>query len=103
MLVAFSVSPSGGSDDSGSVHDAVAAAVKVVRESGLPNQTDSMFTTIEGEWDEVFAVVKRATEAVGAFGPRVSLVLKADIRPGHTGELTGKVERLERALVEGTR
>ncbi|MCU1469031.1 MAG: hypothetical protein JWQ39_180 [Glaciihabitans sp.] len=103
MLVAFSVSPSGGSDESGSVHDAVAAAVKIVRESGLPNQTDSMFTTIEGEWDEVFAVVKRATEAVGAFGPRVSLVLKADIRPGHTGELTGKVERLEKALVEGTR
>lgn len=97
MLVAFSVSPSGGTEDD-SVHDAVAAAVKIVRESGLPNHTDSMFTTLEGEWDEVFDVIKRATEAVGAFGPRVSLVLKADIRPGHSGELTGKVERLERAL-----
>jgi uncharacterized protein YqgV (UPF0045/DUF77 family) len=80
------------------VHDAVAAAVRIVRESGLPNHTDSMFTTIEGDWDEVFAVIKEATEAVGAFGPRVSLVLKADIRPGHTGELTGKVARLETAL-----
>lgn len=99
MLVAFSVAPSGGSD-SDSVHDAVAAAVRVVRDSGLPNHTDAMFTTIEGEWDEVFDVVKRATEAVGAFGSRVSLVLKADIRPGHTGELTGKVERLERAIGE---
>ncbi|WP_022884330.1 thiamine-binding protein [Glaciibacter superstes] len=98
MLVAFSVAPSGASDDEGSVHDAVAAAVRVVRESGLPNHTDSMFTTIEGEWDEVFDVVKRATDAVGAFGPRVSLVLKADIRPGRTGELDGKVERLEAAL-----
>ncbi len=98
MLVAFSVSPSGGSDESGSVHDAVAAAVRIVRESGLPNHTDSMFTTIEGEWDEVFDVIRRATDAVGAFGPRVSLVLKADIRPGHTGELTGKVARLEQAL-----
>ena len=97
MLVAFSVAPSGGSAGD-SVHDAVAAAVRIVRESGLPNSTDSMFTTIEGEWDEVFDVIKRATEAVGAFGPRVSLVLKADIRPGHTGELTGKVERLDRAL-----
>jgi len=99
MLVAFSVAPSGGTD-SDSVHDAVAAAVKIVRESGLPNQTDSMFTTIEGEWDEVFDVLKRATDAVGAFGSRVSLVLKADIRPGHTGELTGKVDRLEQALKE---
>ena len=56
MLVAFSVAPSGGgADEDGSVHKAVAAAVKVVRDSGLPNQTDSMFTTIEGDWDEVFA------------------------------------------------
>jgi uncharacterized protein YqgV (UPF0045/DUF77 family) len=98
MLVAFSVSPMGGDGSDGSVHDAVAAAVRVVRDSGLPNRTDAMFTTVEGEWDEVFAVVKRATEAVQAFGPRVSLVLKADIRPGRTGELAGKVERLEAAL-----
>ena len=82
------------------MHDAVAAAVRVVRESGLPNHTDSMFTTIEGEWDEVFDVVRRATEAVGEFGSRVSLVLKADIRPGFSGELEGKVERLEAALGE---
>ena len=98
MIVAFSVAPSGGPDGTDSVHNAVAAAVKVVRDSGLPNQTDSMFTTIEGDWDEVFAVVKAATEAVGVFGSRVSLVLKADIRPGHTGEMSGKVERLEKAI-----
>jgi uncharacterized protein YqgV (UPF0045/DUF77 family) len=100
MLVAFSVAPSGGNNPDASVHDAVAAAVRVVRESGLPNRTDAMFTTIEGEWDEVMDVVKRATEAVGAYGPRVSLVLKADIRPGYTGELTGKVARLEAALAQ---
>ena len=98
MLVAFSVAPSGNGNADGSVHDAVAAAVRVVRESGLPNHTDSMFTTIEGEWDEVFDVVRRATEAVAPFGSRVSLVLKADIRPGYTGELDAKVERLESAL-----
>ncbi len=80
------------------MHDAVAAAVRVVRESGLPNRTSSMFTELEGEWNEVMDVVKRATEAVAPFGTRVSLVLKADIRPGHTGELDGKVERLEAAL-----
>ena len=99
MLVAFSVSPSGDGRADGSVHDAVAAAVRVVRESGLPNLTTSMFTEIEGpDWDTVMAVVKAATEAVLPFGSRVSLVLKADIRPGHTGELDGKVERLERAI-----
>jgi uncharacterized protein YqgV (UPF0045/DUF77 family) len=59
-----------------------------------------MFTEIEGEWDEVFAVVKAATDAVLPFGSRVSLVLKADIRPGYTGELDGKIERLERAIAD---
>lgn len=100
MLVAFSVAPSGTGRGDGSVADAVAAAVAVVRESGLPNRTDAMFTTIEGEWDEVFDVVKRATEAVAPFGSRVSLVLKADIRPGYEGELDAKVARLEAALDE---
>lgn len=98
MLVAFSIAPSGGDNPDGSVHDAVAAAVEIVRRSGLPHRTDSMFTTIEGEWDEVFSVVKEATEAVAEFGTRVSLVLKADIRPGYTGEIDGKLERLEDAL-----
>ena len=98
MLVAFSVSPSGGDNPDASVHDAVAAAVHVVRESGLPNRTDSMFTTIEGEWDECMAVIKRACDACAEHSPRVSLVLKADLRPGRTGELDGKLERLEAKL-----
>lgn len=100
MLIAFSVAPSGTGRADGSVHDAVAAAVRIVRESGLPHRTSSMFTEIEGEWDEVMDVVKRATEAVLPFGSRVSLVLKADIRPGFSGELDGKLQRLERALDE---
>jgi uncharacterized protein YqgV (UPF0045/DUF77 family) len=98
MLLAFSVAPSGTGREDGSVHDAVAAAVKVVRESGLPNRTTSMFTELEGSWDEVFEVVKRATEAVEPFGSRISLVIKADIRPGFEGEIDAKVERLERAI-----
>jgi uncharacterized protein (TIGR00106 family) len=97
MLVAFSVAPSGGGTDS--VGDVVAEAVRVVRESGLPNETTSMFTTIEAPtWDEAMEVVKRAVEAVAARAPRVSLVLKADIRPGWTGQLQAKVERVEQAL-----
>ncbi|WP_136708648.1 thiamine-binding protein [Agromyces sp. H66] len=98
MLVAFSVAPSGTGRADGSVHDAVAAAVRIVRESGLPNRTTSMFTEVEGEWDEVFDVVRRATDAVGEYGSRVSLVLKADIRPGWSGELDAKIERLETAI-----
>jgi uncharacterized protein (TIGR00106 family) len=97
MIVAFSISPAGG-DETGGVSEAVAEVVRIVRDSGLPNETNAMFTNIEGEWDEVMAVVKRAVDAVAAHSPRVGLVLKADIRPGHTGELTGKVERVERLL-----
>lgn len=95
MLIAFSVAPSGTGD---SVAEAVADAVRVVRESGLPHRTDSMFTTIEGDWDACMDVVKRATEAVGRHGDRVSLVLKADIRPGRTGEMQAKLDRLEAAI-----
>ncbi|KLO63232.1 hypothetical protein AA983_05565 [Dermacoccus sp. PE3] len=98
MLVAFSVAPSTTDDPDGSVSEAVAAAIRVVRESGIPNRTDAMFTTLEGEWDECLDVVKRACEAVGAVSPRVSLVLKADIRPGFTGQLDAKVARVEERL-----
>ncbi len=97
MIVAFSISPSSG-DESGGVSEAVAAAVRVVRDSGLPYETNAMFTNIEGDWDEVMDVVKRAVEAVAAVSPRVSLVLKADLRAGYDGQLAAKVERLERAL-----
>ena len=96
LLVAFSVAPAGG--ESGSVSAAVAEAVRVVRESGLPNETNAMFTNVEGEWDEVMAVVKAATLAVAAVSPRVSLVLKADLRAGVEGALTAKVEAVERHL-----
>ena len=98
MIVAFSVSPLGGDD---SVGDAVAEAIRVVRASGLPNETNAMFTNIEGEWDEVMGVVKRAVDAVAAVAPRVSLVLKADIRPGHTGQLEAKVRRIDETLGDG--
>ncbi len=95
MIVAFSVAPLGAGE---SVSEAVADAVRVVRDSGLPYRLTSMFTELEGDWDECMDVVRRACDAVAAHGPRVSLVLKADIRAGHTGELTGKIERVERLL-----
>ncbi len=100
MIVAFSISPMT-ADETGSVTEAVAEAVRVVRASGLPCETNAMFTNIEGEWDEVMAVVKQAVDAVAAVSPRVGLVLKADIRPGYSGQLTAKVERIEQALGGG--
>ena len=98
MIIAFSVTPLGIGEDVGR---AVAEAVRVVRASGLPNETDAMFTMIEGEWDAVMAVVKQAVDAVLAVAPRVSVVLKADIRPGATDAMTSKVDRLEDYLQEG--
>jgi uncharacterized protein (TIGR00106 family) len=98
MLVAFSVTPIGAGEGVGEI---VAEAVRVVRESGLPNRTDAMFTTVEGDWDEAMAVVKKAVDAVAARAPRVSLVLKADVRPGVTDALTSKVETVERYLQSG--
>ncbi|MEU6575287.1 MTH1187 family thiamine-binding protein [Streptomyces sp. NPDC046805] len=97
MIVAFSVTPLGVGEDVG---EYVADAVRVVRESGLPNRTDAMFTSIEGEWDEVMAVVRRAVAVVEERAPRVSLVLKADIRPGVSDGLTAKVATVERHLTD---
>ncbi|MFI6298652.1 MTH1187 family thiamine-binding protein [Nonomuraea sp. NPDC050790] len=95
MIVAFSITPLGVGEG---VAEPVARAVKVVRDSGLPNRTDAMFTTIEGEWDEVMAVVKQAVDAVKEVAPRVSVVLKADIREGVTDGMTSKLDSLERHL-----
>jgi len=95
MIIAFSITPLGVGEGVG---EYVADAVRVVRDSGLPNRTDAMFTSVEGDWDEVMDVVKRAVGAVAAHAPRVSLVLKADLRPGVTDGLTAKVETVERHL-----
>ncbi|MEU8715857.1 MTH1187 family thiamine-binding protein [Streptomyces sp. NPDC048663] len=97
MIVAFSVTPLGVGEEVG---EYVADAVRVVRASGLPHRTDAMFTSIEGDWDEVMDVVRRAAAAVEERAPRVSLVLKADIRPGVTDGLTSKVETVERHLAQ---
>ena len=106
MLVAFSVAPSGSRSGSApdraesadaSVHDAVAAAVaRRARLRPRAPHHEHVHRDRGPDWDTVMDVVKRATEAVMPFGSRVSLVLKADIRPGYSGEIDGKIERLER-------
>lgn len=98
MLIAFSVTPLGVGEG---VSDLVADCVGIVRDSGLANQTDAMFTLVEGPMDEVFDVVQRCMAHVAAHAPRASLVLKGDLRPGHDeGQLTAKVERVERRLAQ---
>lgn len=95
-VFAFSVAPMTAGE---SVADHVAEAVRIVRESGLPNRTTSMFTEIEGSWDEVMPVIQRATETIVRAGYRTSLVIKADIRAdARTGELHGKIARVEERL-----
>ena len=101
MLFAFSVAPTTSSEPDGSVSEAVAAAIAVVRASGVPSETTAMFTTLEGDWDECLEVIRQACEAVQRFSPRVSLVLKADLRPGFDGQLQAKVDRIERRLDAG--
>ena len=94
-LVAVAIAPVGVGDEL-SAH--VAEVVKVIRESGLPNKTSSMFTEIEGDWDSVMDVVKRATFVLAEKGIRTEVVLKADIRPGFDSMMDGKLDRLNDAL-----
>lgn len=96
MIIAFSVAPAVTDTPNAEMSQAVARAVEVVRNSGLPHETNAMFTLVEGHWDEVMDVVKRATDAVCAVSPRVSLVLKADIREGYTDMLHQKMDSLNK-------
>ena len=95
MIAAFSVTPLGLTD---SVGDLVADAVRVVRDSGLPSETNAMFTNVEGEWDEVMDLVKRCVLQVADVAPRVSVVLKIDYHPGATDALHRKVQAIEDRL-----
>jgi uncharacterized protein (TIGR00106 family) len=95
MIAAFSITPLGVGE---SVSEQVAEVVRLVRESGLPNETNSMFTNVEGDWDEVLALIHRCVDKVAERAPRVSLVIKIDYRPGVTGALRGKVDAVEERL-----
>ncbi|MDY7106123.1 MAG: thiamine-binding protein [Actinomycetota bacterium] len=103
MIAAFSISPLGTGE---SVGRSVAGAVRIVRESGLPNETNAMFTNVEGSWDEVMDVLRRCVDDVSTVSERVSVVVKLDIRgdvdtPGGTGRLVAKTATVERHLADG--
>ena len=94
-LVAVAIAPCGVGDE---LSAEVAEVVQVIRASGLPNRTTSMFTEMEGDWDEVMQVVKEATFVLAEKGIRTEVVLKADIRPGHRDMLHAKVEKVNTIL-----
>ncbi|MGN0072981.1 MAG: MTH1187 family thiamine-binding protein [Coriobacteriales bacterium] len=97
-LVAVAIAPFGQGDE---LSQYVAEAVEIIRASGLKNRSYSMFTEIEGEWDEVMDCVKRATFVLAERGIRTEVVLKADIRPGFENTMEGKLQRLEEKLGQG--
>lgn len=96
-LVAVAIAPFGVGDE---LAEHVAEVVRVIRESGLPSKTSSMFTEVEGEWDEVMRVVKDATMVLAEKGIRTEVVLKADVRPGFENMMERKVAVVD-ALLEG--
>lgn len=97
-LIAVAIAPCGTGEE---LSKEVAEVIRVIRASGLPNRTNSMFTEIEGEWDEVMAVVKKATFVLAEKGIRTEVVLKADIRPGYTNMMESKTEKVENILGAG--
>lgn len=96
-LIAVAIAPFGIGDE---LAPEVAEVVKVIRESGLPNHTTSMFTEIEGEWDEVMKVVKDATFVLANKGIRTEVILKVDVRPGFTNMMNTKVDKVNNILGE---
>ena len=82
-----------------SVGDAVAEAVRIVRESGLPSETNAMFTNIEGDWDQVFAAVKQCHEALHAAGvPRISSSMRFGTRTDREQTMQEKISSVEQKL-----
>jgi uncharacterized protein (TIGR00106 family) len=101
-IAAVSISPVGAGT---SVGRYVAAALRVAREQDRVRfELGPMFTTLEGDPDEVFALIRRMQEAVFAAGAqRVSTVIKIDERRDREVHMRDKVASVERLLGEGRR
>lgn len=94
-LVAVAIAPFGEGEE---LSEYVAEVVRVIRASGLPNKTSSMFTEIEGDYDAVMEVVKEATFVLAEKGIRTEVILKMDIRPGYSDMMTEKVSKVDTIL-----
>ena len=95
VLLDFSMSPLGKGD---SVAPYVARCLDIVAASGLDYRLHAMGTTLEGEWDEVFAVVRRCFEALKPDCDRITCAIKVDYRRGPERRLDSKVRRVEEIL-----
>ena len=95
VLLEFSIVPLGKGE---SVSQYVARSLQIIDESGLDYRLGSMGTTIEGELDEVLAVMKQCMEAMAADCDRITCSAKFDYRKGGGGRLDAKVARVEEQL-----
>ena len=95
VLLEFSMSPL---DKGGSVGDYVARSLEIIDRSGVPYRLNPMGTVLEGEWDEVFGVVKQCYEAMSEDCARISCGIKVDARKGADGPLWGKTASVEERL-----
>ena len=95
VIVEFSIFPL---DKGESLSPYVARALNKIEESGLPYELNPMGTCVEGEWNEVMALVDQCFQALKKDCRRVSLALKADYREGPSGRLKSKVESVKEKL-----
>jgi uncharacterized protein (TIGR00106 family) len=95
VLLEFSMTPLGEGE---SVSPYVARSLEIIDASGLDYRLHAMGTVIEGEWDEVFDVVRRCYDAMSADCDRITCSIKVDSRKNATGRLTAKVRSVEQKL-----
>ena len=95
IMAEFAIFPIG---KGASLSKYVARAVKLVKESGLEYRLTPMGTVIEGELDEVFAVIKKCHRALEKDCDRISLAIKIDSRKGKKSRLEQKLQSVERRL-----
>jgi uncharacterized protein (TIGR00106 family) len=82
-----------------SVSKYVAACQRVLDEMKLKTQLHAYGTNVEGEWDEVFAAVKKCHETVHGMGaPRISTVIKVGTRIDRDQTMSEKVSSVETKL-----
>ena len=94
-MVEFSVVPLGMGE---SVSQYVAECMKMVEASGLTYKINPMATVVEGEYDEVMALIKRCHARVMEMSPRVITTVKIDDRRGAKGMIDKKVQSVEQKL-----